>query len=259
MSIPNLDPLRPITQADLEEHNIQGLVELSYVKTANDVLADSLTSLQSALNITNNVLTTLTGLQNLHNQVIVSGRGTINFDYAAGGGDSYLDNYTNAASAFFGRPIDPRFAFSNEAASGYPQFQTDIQNFRDQLIVQAGQLSGITPILSGTGQIDPNSLLARIRTVLTDLNRFDLGSFSGVSDWVLDGYDVHGEGAVAAAGLIQQNLTFAITAGQSLNNTQTETVRRYLFLFEEYYKSASSILQAITQIIQKMADGITTT
>jgi hypothetical protein len=48
----------------------------------------------------------------------------------------------------------------------------------------------------------------------------------------------------------------AITSAQGLNDTQTEQVRQYMFIFEEYYKSASALLNAITQIIQKFAQGI---
>jgi len=60
----------------------------------------------------------------------------------------------------------------------------------------------------------------------------------------------------AAAGAIQQSITFAITAAQSLNDTQKEEVRRFMFVFEEYYKSAGAILSKITQIIEKIAQGI---
>ena len=51
-------------------------------------------------------------------------------------------------------------------------------------------------------------------------------------------------------------LTFAITAGQGLNDTQKADVQNYLFVFEEFYKSASAILQSITQMIEKMAQNI---
>jgi hypothetical protein len=50
-------------------------------------------------------------------------------------------------------------------------------------------------------------------------------------------------------------LTKAITAAQSTNDQQNEDVRNFLNLFEQYYKSASALLQAISQIIQKMAQG----
>jgi len=57
-------------------------------------------------------------------------------------------------------------------------------------------------------------------------------------------------------GGIQRNLAVATTAAQNLNDTQKEEVRRFLLVFEEYYKSASAILNKITQIIEKIAQGI---
>jgi hypothetical protein len=54
----------------------------------------------------------------------------------------------------------------------------------------------------------------------------------------------------------QQNLTFAMTSAQGLNDRQKEEVRRFLFVFEEFYKSAAAMLQRITQILEKMAQNI---
>lgn len=58
------------------------------------------------------------------------------------------------------------------------------------------------------------------------------------------------------AGQFQQNITLAITAAQSLNNTQTEQVRAYVLNFEQFYKSASALLSAISTIIKSMAQNI---
>lgn len=81
--------------------------------------------------------------------------------------------------------------------------------------------------------------------------------FLNFKRWVTDGNE---DKSLIDFGLtpnsIQQNITAAITAGQNLNDTQKDKVRRFLFVFEEYYKSASAILTKITQIIQRMAQGI---
>ena len=74
--------------------------------------------------------------------------------------------------------------------------------------------------------------------------------------WVVDNYNVHGSGAAGSAGSLQNNLTFAITAAQSLNDTQKEKVRRFLFIFQEYYQSASAILSKLSQIISQIAQKI---
>ncbi len=248
--------IQPITQAELDAHSEQALIELVYIQTANDVLGNALLSLQQALSVTQNVLNTLTGLQNLHNSLFVSGKGQFNFNFAQTPGSiEYVHNYTSAASAFFGTPIDPKFIYTDAGASGFAQFQSDILALKQQVTQEIPQLSAITPRLSGGGE-DPNSLLAKMRVVLADLNNYNLNTFSGCQAWTIDNYNVHGSGNAAKAGIIQQHLTFAVTAGESLNDTQKESVRNYLFIFEEYYKSASAVLQAITQIISKMAGNI---
>lgn len=245
------------TPAQVDAHSEQALTELVYVQVANDVIGNSLLSLQGALTTTQNVLNTLTGLQTLHNDIVVSGKGQFNFNYQSNPGSiqNYVGGYTTAASAFFGQPIDPSFLFASANAKGFKQFQTDIIALKNNLVQEIPKLSAITPPLSG-GVEDPNSLLAKLRVVLADLNKYDLTTFSGCKNWTLDSYNIHESGAAANAGLIQQHLTFAITAGESLNDTQKESVRRYLFIFEEYYKSAAAVLQSITQIITKMADNI---
>ncbi len=81
-------------------------------------------------------------------------------------------------------------------------------------------------------------------------------------EWVLDNYDSFAKDGdnenvdITNAGKYQQNITSAITAGQSLNDAQKEEVRRFLFVFEEYYKSAAAMLSKITQLIEKIAQNI---
>lgn len=71
--------------------------------------------------------------------------------------------------------------------------------------------------------------------------------------WVIDNNNAT---SISTAGKYQQDLINAMTAGETLNTTQTESVRNYLFLFEEYYKSATAILQQMTQIIQQIAQNL---
>lgn len=76
--------------------------------------------------------------------------------------------------------------------------------------------------------------------------------------WLLDGQNLSVSNSAynARFGKVQDQLTNAIRAGESLNDTQKEGVRRYMLLFEEFYKSASAILTKVSQIIEKMAQGI---
>lgn len=74
--------------------------------------------------------------------------------------------------------------------------------------------------------------------------------------WLMDEQGDTGINPNLDEGEIQRNLAVATTAAQNLNDTQKEEVRRFLLVFEEYYKSASAILNKITQIIEKIAQGI---
>jgi len=71
--------------------------------------------------------------------------------------------------------------------------------------------------------------------------------------WIYDGYAVSDQ---VESGVYQRNLTAAIVAAQNLNDTQKEDLRRFMYLFEQFYKSASAILQAIDRMVNKMAQNI---
>lgn len=129
---------------------------------------------------------------------------------------------------------------------------------------------------SATQISDPQSLLNKLKVVKADLSTLFArlsttnptvpipanSTFTGQQKasalvrWILDNYNQTSGGSSANSGLVQQNITLAITSAQSLNDTQKQDVRNFLFVFQEYYQSASSLLQAINQILTKMAQGI---
>jgi hypothetical protein len=161
-------------------------------------------------------------------------------------------------------PIDPTILEKITEAD-----RIEFLSLRKDIMEEIRALSG-----QQGGDDEAGTLLEKLRTVLADINK----AFSAVgvsangivstdaahvksalTRWILDS-----TGAASTAlnipgiepGQIQRNLTAAISAGQSLNDTQKEEVRRYLFVFEEYYKSAASILSKITQILERMAQAI---
>lgn len=250
----NNDP-PPVTQADIEEHNIQALIELVYVREANNLLQDSLGSLYQAIGVTSDALKTLTAVQNLHNLIDAQSKSAFKFNYSQGGDPSdYSDNYNEAASAYFGTPIDPFFIYSSNDPR-FDDMQKQLKSAKAHIKSIISALSILTPG-GENGQEDPTSLLAALRKVYNDLDSYNLNDYDDVKKWVLDNYDQHSSTASSKAGLIQQNITLAITASENLNNSQTESVRSYLFVFEEYYKSAAGLLTKISQLIEKMAQGI---
>ncbi len=163
----------------------------------------------------------------------------------------YERAYLSAASAYFGATIDPTFIFANSTSKGFASYANSLKTLKNELRMEISVLFRQTPAGSRN---DPASLLDTVRKVFDDLpSNF---KFSTVQKWAIDGYNLHGASGAAKAGTIENDLTFAITAAQSLNDSQKEKVREFLFIFQEYYQSASAVLSQLTQIIEKMAQNI---
>lgn len=249
---------------------LQSIIEIDYVQTGNQIISKNMAQLKSALNTTQQILDNLAELQNLHNQITTKSS-AFNFNYGDGRGkdgpSAWSPGYQQAASAFYNKPITPVILPSiAPGSSGFVSAYKKLVNIRTQLTEQLKTLSAIT---SASDRSNTTSLYSRLTQVLTDLNTtFSVNgqpvlsttppglASAGFRKWMLDNYSAFNSSDANAAGKFQQNITFAITASENLNDTQKETVRNYLYIFEEYYKSASAALQAISQIIQKMAQNI---
>lgn len=183
-------------------------------------------------------------------------------------GAQYTQYYQAWASTYYNQPVTFSFDSSQMTlASAASQFVL----YANQLSADVTKLSAVTPRLStgtpGVTEEDPNSLLAKVRSVLTDIRTKAGLAYSNsnavnatkaptaLTAWITDSYSNQTPGATSV-GAYQNNLSLAITAGQSLNNTQSTGIQNYLFVFEEFYKSAAALITAINQIIVKMADGI---
>lgn len=268
------------TAATSDNRTLQALVELIYVKTGNELISNNLVSLQNALESTNGALNTLNSLQSLHNMVTaVNGRSftsvysnlynvTKPSTFVVGGHSGSItigakSGIVGAAQSYFAG-VDPT-VLGTITTNTLNQFLSA----RASLIQEIQALSGQTP---GNQQ---GTLVANLRTVLSNINAaftavgvssttptVNIGPDkvqSAFTRWLMDSnmvvntsLNINGLGG----GTIQRNLTAAISSGQSLNSTQQQKVQQYLFVFEEYYKSASSILDTITQILQRMSDAM---
>lgn len=258
------------------DHTLQAFIELVYIKTANEVMVSQMASLEQALTTTKSVTDILTQIQNLHNLVQVKSKGTFP-TIASLPANLTVAGYKFLASAFFGTPVKVSFSFS-ALSGGYLEFFARRATIISQLNSQIAALELTTPKIPPiSGREDSNSLLAKLKLVLKDITPPSVLFISGggtvtaasvagtlisnvfqkagIEKWIVDNYNSTGLNSTSS-GAIQQNITNAITAAQSLNTTQTESVRNFLYIFEEYYKSASAVLQKIDQMIQKMASNI---
>ncbi len=163
----------------------------------------------------------------------------------------YISRYEEAASAFFGTPINP------EALVGSSQKYQTVADMRVKATEILASLNAQIAIIT---QVSPDAdIIERLSAVKSDLQIALEAGDASFALWLTDFFGAEGTAISEKSGSVQQNITFAISAGEAFNDTQKEEVRRFLFVFEEYYKSASAILSKITQIIEKIAQGIART
>ncbi len=264
----------------VQNHTEQAAIELVYIKQANQIIGNAMDNLTSAMNASQSALNLLSMLQEFHNQLSVSTPSNFPFNFQTGqpttaflalGGyttqtsalktilpgtsltsfsqltnlpaSTYQTIYEKIASVYYGTAINPTAnSLTNSQAN-----LTSILNVRAELLQEMKKLSSMTSALQkGNG-----SLLFSLKTVYNELPT----DFNSYKNWVLDDY-ASKNGMSSARGKIEADLTTAITAAQSLNNTQTENVREFLFVFQEYYQSAAAILSTITTTISDMAQKI---
>lgn len=258
-----------LANAQTSTRTLQSMVELDYIAYGNQLLADQLGNLESALSVTDKVINTLTDIQSLHNQLQVlntTSLASLGFNLSALNGaenpSAWIGLYLQAASTAFGKPIVPGLlsGITSAMAPGFAETAHKLIALRDKL---KSEMDAIRALNTDSTQ---NSLLGRLQSVYDDLVR-NIGStttvntplgdvFPGLRNWILDNYSSFGSNNSSLAGAIQNNINNAVTASQSLNDTQKQKVQQYLTLFQQYYQSASAILSSITQIIERMAQNI---
>lgn len=176
-------------------------------------------------------------------------------------------NLNTVSQNLYGSALSPQVDFQGQN----PQ---DVLNrllsIRRQLAVILTKLDQLNPP-PASGR-DPASLGYAISQVLTDLQATvgsdpsagnlaqQAAALNGLNLWILDNAQnlgTSGDATLAKnAGNYQSNLSTAVTAATNFNSTQQENFRTFMFVFDEFYKSASSILTTLTQIISKMAQNI---
>jgi hypothetical protein len=258
-----------LATAEDQNRTLQALVELIYVKTGNQILSDNLKELETALSTTKDALRTLGLLQELKNKIETTSETQKFREFAAA---NY--GYYNATS--FVQGTTGYTGIADQASKHFQALQptvniADLSNSDTALFLELrndilAQIKALSATTEGAGTNQENgTLLATLREVEKHIEAA-LSKAGGEGDttriknalryWILDNETDGAEIANLEAGEIQRKLTGAITSAQSLNDTQKEEVRRYLFVFEEYYKSAAAILSKITQILERMAQGI---
>ena len=278
------------TVAYSAENTFQSLLETQYVATGNSVITSQLNSMESALSVTSNLLGFLQIIQNLSNNVqVATDRQTT---YTVQGTGSTASIGAKSFSSVFQMPTtgnaDTAIAAYSAAANQYfsqlsvvpngATTPTELYQAKTDLYNSLLQLESVNP--QATRSV-PNSLAANIFAVVKDISTefatipytptttyptlsafmngnsaaFDTAYKQAADTWVIDSQNVklNVNSTATTSGAFQSNIATAISNSEILNDQQRDNVRSYLLVFEEFYKSAASMLDILTTTIENSA------
>lgn len=252
--------------------NIQDLVLSEYISTGNTIVFNALTDLENQLEANKSALTSLTGLQNLMNDVtsaltnnddfqnaltnFVNTWGTIPANpspFPGGTNDAgaYDTAYTQATQDLFGKAIGVIAPSAGPNATS-----ANVTAFTNAYNSLVQQIASLTDSI-GDG---PGTLTAALIQVKNDIDNATGNTADTLqvkfAAWIVDNMGVTEVGKAATAGNFQRNLTQAITQSENLNDTQKTRLQSQLFVFQEFYQSASAIMTALNTAITAMAQNI---
>jgi hypothetical protein len=239
---------------------LQSMLNIEYIGSANSEMSAKLGLLQSAVSLSQQVLTTLAGIESISNQIRVSNPSPL-FQLPSSNLDitTYTSVYQKDASAYFAQ-IYPSAVPVASAAQSLLTLQQQLYG-ELLLLEKANPTAGRN--VTGTLANAAYTVIQNISSVFSGIsmqNNPELQNqlFGAVKTWILDNQNqaLTNPSAQNSAGAIQNNIQNAINTGENLEETQRENVTSYLFVFQQFYKSASAILLLINQVFSKIEQGI---
>ncbi len=256
--------------------SIQQVLMVDYVSRGNEILFNEMNQLKSAVDLNQQALSYLNSLQDLMNQkdpqkfimqLQLLNNVNINTQSPQGTFDSFekatYDQSLQTLTRISSETPDGYKAYFNNLAQGDPipdNAQLAASAF-DDLNTAAKNIatysaSTITANLTylvqqlGSAGSPANGLVLALNKINSDFqNLVSQDPANALKNWIQDTQ-------TADPGGFQRNLSNAIVSSQSFNDTERENLREVMFVFEEFYKSATGLLSRLTQLIEKMADGI---
>ncbi len=266
--------------------SIQQVLMVDYVSTGNQILFNQMQQLQTAVNINQQALSYLNSLQALMNQknpqqfimqlqdlndvnvnttnpqskfdqfeqdTYNQALGTIS-NLAAQDNTAYAAYFSQLAgvnnSANVGNVINSSSPIATDAfTSNLASAVQTIGQYSVQTI-----LNNLTYLIQQVGAAGGSSAAGGLVQSLTQVKN----DFQGLSNanpataiqtWIQDTQS-------SDPGGFQQNLSNAVVSSQSFNDTERETLREVMFVYEEFYKSATGLLSSLDTLLKKMADAV---
>ncbi len=260
--------------------SIQQVLMVDYVSRGNEILFTEMAKLRDAVDLNQQALSYLNSLQDLMNQkdpqkfiMQLTQLNSVNVNTA-----TPQSQYDNFEKATYDQTLGTLSKIQNESPAGLQAYFNNLAT--GSAIPEDAQLAvGTFDDLATAGNVIASYSISQIQNNLTylvqqigakaqnasggliqALNKVkaDFSAVAGpttspnpnaLRDWIQDTQK-------ADEGGFQRNLSSAIVSSQSFNDTQRENLREVMFVFEEFYKSATGLLSRLTQLLEKMADGI---
>ena len=118
--------------------------------------------------------------------------------------------------------------------------QAIIDNLKALIALAKSQISGSSA----------SSIVSELSTVLDDFQGIvDSGASDPIATWVTNFSN-------STEGSYQTNLNNAVVASQALNDTQRENLQQVMFVYQQFYQSATSMLSSLMTLMQTIASNI---
>lgn len=166
-----------------------------------------------------------------------------------------LDPTDSAVQAQYGLTV------RNDNLGGNIAVGTSPQAFVNVISGQYNGANGVQAIIdnlkalialakSQIGGSSASSIVSELSTVLDDFQGIiDSGASDPIATWVKNFSN-------STEGSYQTNLNNAVVASQALNDTQRENLQQVMFVYQQFYQSATSMLSSLMTLMQTIASNI---
>ena len=287
---PGTGAVTQLNVAGSPAQTLQSMLEVEFVGAGNEQMSGKMSFLEDALALSRKILISLTAVQNLANQIQVNNpipeyalppnfttvtnvnplTGSVTITKVPLGILDYRKAYKISASAYFTQIFPSAVPVANTAER---LLKTKQDLWTELLELEAATAGNKDPLTGLPAPIDRNtkgSLANAVYLVVKDISAAFNGIsttnnpnlqaelIEGVKTWIIDNQDIKLDdtAGVNKGGQIQERISAALASAENLEEGQRENVRRFLFIFQQFYKSAAAMLTLLGQLFDKINRGI---